>query len=376
MSDFQPLDFSSYNHQRQSPFFSVLPPEIRHYIYTYVLSEYEDSKRPYSKDTYWWRPGDTAALRSSTELLRTCRRIYKEAWLLLFTLVEHRFYLTNGNRSPGESWPRGFRECNRIIHETHGKHLPSGRLGSGRIRVFAQLWMLEPGHALQEILDVPHFHPRHIAVTIRYTDFWHWEDCAPLHVDATWVNRIRPPGSVTHFTVEFEMLERRKDEVNLITNDAAEKWFFERRDGAILTARKEDMSVSTWTGSSVLSHDRWVRDEVRPGQLDYHVVTVAWKLQQTDSRTRRPCPNLDLPRDFTLSTPPFREADSIGLHYLSLAKVGLDTPAPEAWQAVQPYYPPLHDGSDSETGSELDPEFESEPNSESNSQSDSDSDIE
>ncbi|EYE90721.1 uncharacterized protein EURHEDRAFT_417144 [Aspergillus ruber CBS 135680] len=338
MPDFQPLDFTSYNNQNQSPLFSVLPPEIRHEIYAYALSEYESIEQKYSKDTYWWRPGNTAALRTATELLRTCRRLYGEAWLMQFALAEHRFYLTQPDRSPGGTWPRGFKKYNRRVHEVYGRYQSSGRSGLGGIRVFAQLWMLEPGSELQKILDVQHFYPKRVAVTIRYSDFWFWERNARLHVDAAWVNRIRLPDSVTYFTVDFEMIERRKDEVNLIANDAVEKWFFERKDGAILTARKEDMSVSTWTGSSVLGGQRWVRDEVRPGQLDYHVVTVTWKLEQRNDCPPRPCPNLDVPRDFIQACPPFTQTDSIHLRNLQDANVSLDTPAAEAWQAMQQYY--------------------------------------
>lgn len=339
MSDFQSFGFSSYNNQDQSPLFSALPPEIRNHIYIYALSKYEDFERPHSKNTYWWRPGDRAALRTATELLRTCRLVYNEAWLFQFALAEHCFYLTHAERSPGETWPRGFKECNRLIHETYGKHHQTSggsEFGLGRIRVFAQLWMLEPGKELQRILDVPHFHARQIAVTIRYSDFWFWESNTPLYIRADWVNTIRLPSSVTRFVVDFEMIERRKDEVNLIANEAAEKWFFERQDGSILTASAEDILVSRWTGSSVLGGDRWVRDEVRPGQLDYHVVTVTWKLRQGATVCPpRPCPSLSLPHDFVQPFPPFREVDSLDIDDLRDANVTLDTPALEAWQAVQ-----------------------------------------
>lgn len=372
MSDFKPLDFSTYNDQHQSPLFSVLPPEIRQDIYVYALSEYENLDRPYSKDTYWWRPGDTAALRSATELLRTCRRIYNEAWLLQFALAEHRFYLTDASRSPGGRWPRGFEECNQMIYELYGKHQQSSGakfVGLGRIRVFAQLWMLEPGRELQRILEVENFYPRRVAVTIRYSDFWFWEDNAPLHIDAKWVNYIRLPDSVTHFTVDFEMIERRKNEVNLIAQDAVDKWFFERRDGAILTASKEDVSVSTWTGSSVLGKQRWVRDENRPGQLDYHVVTVTWRLQKTadEEGPHRPCPNLDVPGDFVQAPPPFTGTPSISVNTLRDARVSLDTPAAEAWQAFMHYFENLQEEWERDLNS--DPSDESEPESDDDMES-------
>ncbi|ODM23389.1 hypothetical protein SI65_00978 [Aspergillus cristatus] len=218
-----------------------------------------------------------------------------------FALAEHRFYLTQTDRAPGGTkWPRGFEKCNQTVYETYGKHQPSGRFGLGGIRVFAQLYRLEPGDELQEILDVPDFYPRRVAVTIRYSDFWFWESNTPLHIDATWVNEIRLPDSVTYFT----------------------KWFFERRDGAILTARKEDISVSTWTGSSILGGQRWTGGDCPP----------------------RPCPNLDVPRDFVQPSPPFTQTDSINLRNLQSANVSLDTPAAEAWRAMQQYYESAYQG--------------------------------
>lgn len=145
------------------------------------------------------------------------------------------------------------------------------------------------------------------------------------------MNGIRLLDSVTSFTLDFEMIDRRKDEVNLIANDA------------ILTACKEDISVSTWTGSSVLGGQRWVRDVIRPGQLDYHVVTVTWKMRQRGD-CPRPCPNLAVPRDFVKVSPPFTQTGSINLRNFQVANVSLDTPAAEAWQAMQQYYNSAHQG--------------------------------
>lgn len=378
MSSFQSLDFTtSYNEQNQSPFFYKLPPEIRHLIYVYALSEYENLERPYNKNTYWWRPGNTAALRSATELLRACRRIYNEAWLLQFALAEHRFYLTHDDRAPhGSCWPPGFREGNQMIYERYGKHQqhgPGERLGLGGIRVFAQLWALEPGDDFQMILDMPHFYPRRIALTIRYSDFWYWESMAPLHIDATWVNHIRFPESVTHFTMDFEMIERRKDEVKLIANEAAKKWFFKRRDNKILTASVDDISESTWTGSSVLGDERWIRDEARPGQLDYLVVTVTWKLQPKASVPKRSCPDLGVPDGYFQPFPPFPPQASIHVDDLRRFNVSLDTRAVDAWSTVQRGY--LDEDSDSDSESDDDDDDDSDSDSEDGGDSDDDSRV-
>lgn len=152
--------------------------------------------------------------------------------------------------------------------------------GTGDVRVFAQLYILEPGDAFQRVLDTGSglLRPRRVRLTLRYTDFWHWEDSKLLYVDGTWVAKTRFPDCVRAFVVDFESLERRKREVDIIVEQAVERWVFKRKDERVLKARSEDITVSRWTGSSMFGGYRWLRDEVRPGELDYYVKTVTWRL--------------------------------------------------------------------------------------------------
>ncbi|KAF7131114.1 hypothetical protein CNMCM5793_004101 [Aspergillus hiratsukae] len=327
-----PDHFTTYLDQNQSLLFSTLPPEIRGDIFAYALAAFEDTNRPYSKDTYWTRPGYDAPHRTHTELLRTCKRVYKEAWFMPFTYAEHTFYLTWDDRAPGPLSPTAFQQCLDLIYQTHGK------TEAGRIRIFAQLfYVLEDGHRMKTLLDMEHFYPRSITLTIRYTDFWNWEHNHRLYIDARWVDRICFPESVAWFSMDFESIERRKDEVEFIANEAAEKWFFRRKDGRFLTADKADMSVSRWTGSSILNGQRWLRDEVRPGQLDYHVVTVVWRVSPglAEAPLPTPCPKVEIPRDFRRPAPTFTPQAYVNVAQLEEANIALDTPAEETWAALQ-----------------------------------------
>ncbi|GFF43116.1 hypothetical protein IFM58399_06837 [Aspergillus lentulus] len=327
--DIHPPNFTSCLDQNQSPLFSIIPPEIRREIFAYALAAFEDTNNPYSKDTYFTRPGYDAPHRTHMELLRTCKRVYQEAWFMPFTYAEHAFYLTSYDRAPAQAQfsPRAFQQCLDLIYQMHGK------VEAGRIRIFAQLFMLEEGRRMKVLLDMTHFYPRSITLTIRYTDFWMWEENQPLYIDAEWVNMICFPESVTRFSMDFESIERRRDEVEYIANAAAEKWFFRRKDGKFLTADKADMSVSRWTGSSILNGQRWLRDEVRPGQLDYYVVTVVWKVapELAEASLPTPCPTVEVPQDFHQPAPPFTAADCVSVAELEDASIAPDTPAEKTW---------------------------------------------
>ncbi|KAL4864209.1 hypothetical protein BDV12DRAFT_205850 [Aspergillus spectabilis] len=330
-----PPDFTTYNPQSASPLFATLPPELRSLIFTYALSPYEDTSRTYARETYWTRPGYSAPHKTSTSILRTCKAAYAETWFLPFALAEHAFYLTARDRAPRNLSHAGFQPCLELIRKIHGE------FETGHLRIFAQLYILEPGDALQQVLDTEYLAPRRVSLTLRYTDFWHWEDNRRLWVDPRWVNRVRFPESVSRFVVDFESLERRKEEIDIITGQAVEGWVFRRRDGKVLTARKEDVVVTRWTGSSTLGGRRWVRDEVRPGELDYYVVTVTWKLSRSAEEDGVdlgvPCPKIQVPDDYVQPPPPYLGWSSLPESELRMAGVTSDMQATDAVAVVQAY---------------------------------------
>lgn len=267
-----PAGFTKYNEQTQSNIFSLLPPEIRYEIFIYALTSSPDTTQPPGQDGYCTRPGYETRYRTYTELLRTCKKVYMEAWFMPFICSEHAFWMASRDRTPErmitvEQMQQGL----DLIYDRHGE------VQGGRIRVFPQLWKLESTRDFDGIFTMHHFYPKSVTITIRYTDTWMWEYNEELHIEGAWGKWLVLPSSVTRFCIDIESIERRKDEVDYIAGEMADQWRFQRADGTNMLAVKTDTSVSRWTGSSMLGGQRWVRDEVAPGQLQYYFATVMWR---------------------------------------------------------------------------------------------------
>lgn len=323
-----PPKFTSYHEQGQSPLFH-LPPEIRYEIFAYAVASGPDNTQPLDQNGYSTRPGYETRHRTWTELLRTCKRVYTEAWFMPLICSEHTFFMAGRDRRPGQVMSvERMQECLDLIHDRHGE------VEGGHIRLFAQLCELEGSRRFRGIFSMRHFHPRSVTVTIRYTDTWAWEGNSALEIAGEWGQRLVLPSSVQRFNLDIESLERRKDEVDYIVGQAAEKWHFKRRDGVkMLASKNASISVSRWTGSSTLGRMRWVRDEVRPNQLDYYVGTVTW-LPSEESLGDRPESNPSLSVKWDRPAPPRSEWRFLTLGQLRSARVHPDASADEAIDAV------------------------------------------
>ncbi|RVD85491.1 uncharacterized protein DFL_003812 [Arthrobotrys flagrans] len=281
------LTFTKISPQSDSHLFS-LPGELRNLIWEYVLIPYNDPSRPYPSSTCYARPDFYAPLTSSVALLRTCKAIYSEAWYLPWTTAELCFYLTVDVRRPPRVETVG--NVQKALDHLHNTGVDTT---INHVRVFAQLCSLEDGMRLQYILNMKHFKPRSITVTIRHTDFWYWENDETLRVGGQWVGACRFPETVEKIKVEFESLERKKSQVDEIAQQAVERWGFCRADGrklSAVTGKTEDgkvegeMTVLRWTGSSTWEGLRWIRDEVEQGKLNYYVKTVTWRVKREQER--------------------------------------------------------------------------------------------
>lgn len=323
-----PAQFAQYAKQEQSPLFALLPFDIRNEIFAYSLTSMPEATRPLSTSPlrvgYCSRPGYETRHRIWTELLRTCKRTYMEAWHMPFACSEHAFYLAWEERCPRHRMSREqMQERLDIIHNRQGD------IRAGHIRIFAQLCLLEDSRNLMKFFAMRHFHPKTITVTIRYTDTWRWEDNEFLHISGKWCQSIRLPASVHKFTIEFESLERRKDEVDYIARGAADDWQFRRTDNVSMLANSSQIGLSTWTGCSVLGGRRWVRDEARPGQLDYYIAKVTWRPVQ-ESRANLLDGNPDLAVKWKRRLPRNLGYDFIVNTELEELGISLDTPAERA----------------------------------------------
>jgi hypothetical protein len=257
--------------QKESPLFTSCPGEIRDLICRYALSDFEERSELYDENTCYRRPGYFGPRHSDTSLLRTCQRIYREAWFLPWATRELTMFLTAPDRCPIRTTSE--KEMHPVLNLINAMH---GKTEINHIRVFPQLYRLEPGDDLQRINDLDHFHPRRFTITIRHTDWWYWETDTPLSINSTFVKECRFPDSVRELCFELESLERRKDQINSIAKQMMEKWQFQRKDGVRLSAKDSSIAVMRWSGSSTWGGQRWVRDETRPETLDYYVATIVF----------------------------------------------------------------------------------------------------
>lgn len=265
--------------QEKSPLFSLLPPEIRSKIFTLTLSDYEDTDSPYQTDTCYSRPSYFAPRKTSTELLRTCRAIYRETWFLPFILREQTHWLSAQDRAPPNySVWYTIAKLKDLLPEI-ARQLNQDKVEIESLHVFAQMYRIEQG-GLAQLVHTSDIHPRRMTLTIRHTDWWFWEDDEPLRFEADWILRVQTglSPSLKEFRLELESLERKKDQIDAVGQHIAENWFFKKLDDNVLYA---DVSgkcheVSRWTGTSTWNNKRWTRDETSDGKLDYYVLTITF----------------------------------------------------------------------------------------------------
>ncbi|KAL7787056.1 hypothetical protein V8C37DRAFT_391293 [Trichoderma ceciliae] len=266
--------------QEESPLLSLFPPEIRSKIFTLALSDYEDTDALYNTDTCFTRPSYFAPRKTSTELLRTCRAIYRETWFLPFILREQTHWLSATNRAPpGYNERHSIPELQQLLAEIT-RQLSQDKIEIESLHVFAQMYRVEQG-GLAVLLSTPGLHPRQLTLTIRHTDWWLWENDEPLRFEAEWIRGVSRAmsSSTREFRIELESLERKKDQVDAIGKHMAEHWFFERIDGTVLYADVSGkcQKVSRWTGTSTWHDHRWTRDENKDGKLDYYILTITFE---------------------------------------------------------------------------------------------------
>ncbi|KAK5104970.1 hypothetical protein LTS08_001243 [Lithohypha guttulata] len=264
--------------QFSSPLFSDLPGEVRDLIYEYALADYEDLANAYELDTCYRRPDYMAPRKTDTALLRTCQAVYNDAWYLPWTLAQHTFFLTAPDRKPkNNTEPHQMERVSKLIERLHPDVL-SRRKEVHNVQVFAQLYILEPGNSLNNVLQIPYFMPRTVTITIRHTDIWFWETDRPIYIRTPWINTVRFPTSVTTLRIQLESLQRRQPQIDYVVARAQQEWYFTRDDDVHLVSTAAP-TATRWTGSSTWVNRRWVRDEddQEPGVVHYYMSTLVFK---------------------------------------------------------------------------------------------------
>ena len=252
------------NPQIASPIFSLLPAEIRNLIFYYVLLAYPDLAHPYSKHSYWYRPGYTHAPAIAVSLLRTCRRIYLETNLLPVLHNEHIIWGVEKSRIPPGS-------TNYLLYN---RPLTLSQRNAVRfVHLFTQQFWLEDwrNEWLGFTTSWPEGGPERIRITIRHTDWWYnlLGENSPLALDpkrkgrprvgdrvsddepfesGSWGSRFANLTGLKTFEMELETLERKRNELDAII-EKARSWRFPLGDGNVLVMEGEDAEKSAWTGS-------------------------------------------------------------------------------------------------------------------------------
>ncbi|KAL8789482.1 MAG: hypothetical protein Q9213_001095 [Squamulea squamosa] len=248
--------------QQDSPLFNKIPPEVRNQVFLLALTAYEDpASRKYRPSAYYCRPGFTRALRIDTALLLTCRRVHCETSKLPASINEH------------TSW------CGRKPPNVKKNHLsvddrPCSIIRRQNVRtvhVFAQQFWLEGNGfaAFTKLWD--YACPTTLIITLRHTDWWWWENKAPLTFDPkqegkasvdrhsqssdpfapkSWGNQFRKIKGLKRLELELETVQKKKQELDAIV-DRADSWQFALGDDRVLRLDKSKTKRSGWIGAYI-----------------------------------------------------------------------------------------------------------------------------
>jgi hypothetical protein len=260
--------------QQGSRLFTVLPPEIRNRIFALACTAYETI--PYTPNDWFYRPGYHAHRRISASLLATCRRIYLETYTLPLALNEHVFW-GSIERSPPRRFS-GVDNFKRTDLNAFFDCLTSHQRASvQQVHLFAQQFWLEELDLTSDRIVT-----RKIKLTLRYQDWYFWEDDEPLgicpwldgRVDADgmerekhmvpslpqdldrylgWGRQFEFVHGLEELEIEFETLRIFKDIAMDPIVAFAKQWEFPLiRRGVLVWDEASGIRESTWTGSKLL----------------------------------------------------------------------------------------------------------------------------
>lgn len=247
------------NPQLASPLFNRLPPEVRNMIFRFALTAYEDPARKYERQAYYYRPGYTCPRKIDIDLLLTCRLVHAETASLPASINEHLSWYWRGppeakrNGLPSDSSP--------------GSSLRRRELRS--IHIFAQQYWLEQSFAgFTQFWNISC--PTHLKITIRHTDWWWWEDQAPLALDPkredrplahihsspsdpfepqSWGAQFRKIRGLQNLQLELETVKSKRPELDAIVTRAP-GWKFALGDDQILVLDESKTQRRGWVGQS------------------------------------------------------------------------------------------------------------------------------
>lgn len=293
---------ASYYPQELCILFKI-PPEVRGAIFAYVVVE-RDGPTAIPKDDYWYRPDYTHKRLIDVALLRTCKMVWSETRLLPRQQIRRRHWVGSHDRAPECGSPKMI-ACKYFTNhdvditydasEESKAQLEAGAdirtrriLPCETLQVFIQMFALERREDLPQLITDAQSSTRirHLVITLRYTDWWWWEDSAPLTLDSEWVRRLELPNSVEIVTIEFETRNGKKVELNNLLKKQASCWLFKTIEGKELRLSDEPPIQSIFVGTDSPGgnhfdhHSQEQNDTVdlAPREMLYYIVEMVWKL--------------------------------------------------------------------------------------------------
>ena len=280
--------------QGSCPLFTVVPAETRNRIYEFSL-ESDDSTdaahpSPYRRHTFYYRPGHKRPKHISTSLLQTCQQIYAEASLLPPVINEHTFWCNRppphvkNASSPVEYFKKMTLKQRSAVQSLHfftQQFFLEGNWGG----IWTTLWRhqdellrntaemgavnKDPRSAEKQVGKIA---PKKITITLRHTDWWHWENNERLGIDPfrngrtfaaemgapvppsreerAWGNEFKLIPSLEELVIEFETVMRKKDQLDVILERALEwKFPLHPKNCLYLVAEPQSKRAYTWIGA-------------------------------------------------------------------------------------------------------------------------------
>ena len=208
-----------------------------------------------------YRPGYHYRHVMDTSLLRTCRRIYLETYLLPVKLNEVVLWGVESVRAP----PNAFTYLKPGADYWSPIRYVEQKAVS-RFHLFTQQYWFED--KLANLFCIKSFKPSILHITIRHTDWWWWETGERLCLDPKQPGRANGPpfrrttdpfdrmswGHAFHylhglkqFVLELETLRSKKSELDGIISRAP-TWQFELADNGYLVLDPRKTKYSSWRG--------------------------------------------------------------------------------------------------------------------------------
>ncbi|KAF2195254.1 hypothetical protein K469DRAFT_6432 [Zopfia rhizophila CBS 207.26] len=257
--------------QKQSPLFSVLPPELRNKIFEFAVAQCSDHSQPVRKNSWRYRPGHEFETKTDTALLRTCRLIYYETRTIPLRSTTHHVHSrrTPQGQAVGDHW---------LFHlsSQQGQHL-----------YHLHDYMTVIGlSSLSKFVTVPHLMWKKVTWTIRASLWPQWfaHDVAVKldpHID---LRTMTFPASCQEVNLELETLASMTEQRELLERyaKACRRVRLTRSDVTKLSLDSSSCLEYTWTGppngSCTINTNTFLNHLQNDGSdVTLHVIRLCWR---------------------------------------------------------------------------------------------------